>query len=54
MLEYATLTKKKEINSRLRMVASFLSNEAEINRYNINQMAIGATMAYQTLLSRWQ
>ena len=38
--EYATLTKKKEINSRLRMVASFLSNEAEINRYNINQMAI--------------
>ena len=25
------------------MVASFLSNEAEINRYNINQMAIGAT-----------
>ena len=41
--EYATLTKKKEINSRLRMVASFLSNEAEINRYNVNQMSIGAT-----------
>ncbi|AQQ59196.1 hypothetical protein XJ32_02705 [Helicobacter bilis] len=38
--EYATLTKEKEINSRLGMVASFLSNEAEINRYNINQMAI--------------
>ena len=41
--EYATLTKKKEINSRLRMVAIFLSNEAEINRYNVNQMSIGAT-----------
>ena len=41
--EYATLTKKKEINSRLRMVASFLSNEAEINHYNVNQMSIGAT-----------
>ena len=38
--EYETLTKEKEINSRLGMVASFLSNEAEINRYNINQMAI--------------
>ncbi|WP_233714325.1 hypothetical protein [Helicobacter trogontum] len=41
--EYATLTKEKEINSRLRMVARFLSNEAEINRYNVNQMSIGAT-----------
>ncbi len=38
--EYATLTEKKQLNSRARMVASFLSNEAEINRYNINQMAI--------------
>ena len=38
--EYATLTKEKQLNSRARMVASFLSNEAEINRYNINQMAI--------------
>ena len=25
------------------MVAIFLSNEAEINRYNVNQMSIGAT-----------
>ncbi len=25
------------------MVASFLSNEAEINHYNVNQMSIGAT-----------
>ena len=40
VFEYATLTKKKQLNSRARMVASFLSNEAEINRYNINQMAI--------------
>ena len=38
--EYATLTKEKQLNSRAGMVASFLSNEAEINRYNINQMAI--------------
>lgn len=40
IFEYATLTEKKQLNSRARMVASFLSNEAEINRYNINQMAI--------------
>ena len=40
--EYETLTQKKEINSRLRIIASFLSNESEMNPYNINQMSIDA------------
>ena len=41
--EYATTNKRKQLNSRTSITASLLSNEAEINRYNINQMAIGAT-----------
>ena len=41
--EYATLTKKEQLNYRTSITASFLSNESKINRYNINQMSIGAT-----------
>ncbi|EDO9588157.1 hypothetical protein GY404_001898 [Campylobacter coli] len=41
--EYATLTKKKQLNYRTSITASFLSNESKINHYNINQMSIGAT-----------
>lgn len=38
--EYATLSKEKQLNSRVGMVAVFLSNESPINRYNINAMSI--------------
>ena len=41
--EYATLTKKKQLNYRISITASFLSNESKINHYNINQMSIGGT-----------
>ena len=43
VFEYATLTAKKQLNYRLRIVGFFLSNESEINRYNINFMSIDAT-----------
>ena len=38
--EYATLSTEKQLNSRVGMVAVFLSNESPINRYNINAMSI--------------
>lgn len=41
--EYAALTKKKQLNYRTSIAASFLSNESKTNRYNINQMSIGAS-----------
>ena len=41
--EYATTNKGKQLNSRTSIIAGFLSNEEEINRYNINQMSIDGT-----------
>ena len=41
--EYATTNKGRQLNSRTSIIAAFLSNQSEINHYNINQMSIGAT-----------
>ena len=41
--EYATTNKGKQLSSRTSIIAGFLSNEEEINRYNINQMSIDGT-----------
>lgn len=41
--EYEALTQTKEINSRLGIAASLLSNESPISKYNTNQMSIYAS-----------
>ena len=41
IFEYATVTDKKQLNSRAEIIASFLSSKSKINRYNINRMSVG-------------
>ena len=40
---YATLSREKEINFRLEIIAAFYSNQSPITRHNTNVMAIDGT-----------
>lgn len=39
--EYETITKEKQLNPRIRILADFLSNKSEMNRYDVTAMSIG-------------
>ncbi|TLE02124.1 hypothetical protein LS77_011225 [Helicobacter bilis] len=41
VFEYETIAKKKQLNSHIRILADFLSNKSEMNRYNVTAMSIG-------------
>ena len=43
VFEYATLSREKEINFRLGIIAAFYSNQSPITRHNTNVMAIDGT-----------
>ena len=43
VFEYATLSREKEINFRLEIIAAFYSNQSPITRHNTNVMVIDGT-----------